>query len=144
MDINTYLRYNNIALIDPEQDYHASCIAQYAKKGYLSSNQLDHLRGWGHSPEAIERLVGGSVNRHSTMKTPEVPSVNRGKWTPSEIEELLTLTTTGTPVTLEHLAEKLNRTPHAITATLYKKAECAIKKGKVLYCSPKNKDDLPF
>lgn len=57
MNINTYLKYNNIALIDPEQDYQASCIEQYNRKGYLTPKQLNSLRTWAHSPERIAELI---------------------------------------------------------------------------------------
>lgn len=60
LPIQEYLKYNNIALIDPEQEFHQNCINQYANKGYLSIKQLDKLRNWCHSSEAIVRLINKS------------------------------------------------------------------------------------
>jgi len=57
LPINTYLKYNNVALLDPTQPYHASCIKQYKEKGYLSNKQLAQLRSWCHSADAIQRLT---------------------------------------------------------------------------------------
>jgi hypothetical protein len=57
MNINTYLKYNNIALIDPELDFQANCIEQYERKGFLTPKQLNSLRTWAHSPERIAKLI---------------------------------------------------------------------------------------
>ena len=67
MDINTYLKYNNIALIDPAQEYQASCIEQYNRKGYLTPRQLNSLRTWAHSPERIAELIHTETAVASTV-----------------------------------------------------------------------------
>lgn len=151
MNVHTYLRYNNIALVDPEVPFHSSCIKQFNEKGYLSSKQLEHLRSWSHSPEAITRLTAGIEEQYNTVAVPEVtiPAVKQSRWDAAELEMLFTMIASakGTP-TVAELATKLNRSESAVQGTLYKHSECAIKRGRVLYCAPNEEvledDELPF
>lgn len=89
LPIQDYLKYNNVALIDPTQDFHANCADQYEKKGYLSPKQLDKLRGWCHSTEAIERLTTSSTEDFSTPFDEPAPQTStKARWSSDEDDEL--------------------------------------------------------
>ena len=89
LPINEYLRYNNVALIDDTQDFHAGCIQQYHKHGYLSPKQLAKLRSWCHSQEAIDRLTSSNTPDLSTpFDEPVVSTPTKARWTPDEDTEL--------------------------------------------------------
>lgn len=141
MDIHTYLAYNNVALIDPSEDFHASCIKQFEKKGYLSANQLLSLRNWAHSVETIERLTAG-VQPHTTTPVAEPaveePKRSTKKWTNSEIQKLEKCIENGTTA-LSELSALFNRKESSIQNLLYRTGECTIKKGKILQYEP-----IPF
>lgn len=145
MNVTTYLRYNNIALIDPQVDFHSSCIAQFEAKGYLSSKQLDHLRSWNHSTSAIARLTANApeVEETPTAVEPVVSTVSKGKWSDTDLINLFDTIAASPTTTLEDLAEKLNRTTTAVRGALYKNSDCVIRKNVVVHCVP-NEDELPF
>ena len=137
MDINIYLHYNNVALIDPQESFHASCIKQFETKGYLTSNQLTSLRNWAHSPSTIERLTAG-IALESTAITTVVPTVtqpvnNKSKrWTVDELDELFKQVEEGN-IYIASLAKLFNREESSVANILYKQAEdCTIKKGRVI------------
>lgn len=82
MDIHTYLTYNNIALIDPSNDFHASCINFYNARGYLSIKQLGALRSYCFSADDISRLASSS-DIVEPVKAVEAPEVVTYKPTPT-------------------------------------------------------------
>ena len=64
MDLHTYLKYNGIQLIDPTNDYHASCIKQFRQNGYLSYKQLACLKKTTYSKASdIIRLLAMPINQ---------------------------------------------------------------------------------
>ena len=146
MDVHTYLRYNNIALIDPTETFHKGCIDYYNIKGYLSPNQLNGLRGWAHSQEAIERLTAGVATQEVVLPTTAVETVvespKNTRWKSSEVLALYAAIDNGTK-DLEALSGLLNRSAASISNVLYGRTVCAIRKGKVLFYTPKE-DELPF
>ena len=152
MDVHTYLKYNNVALVDPTVSFHASCIKQFNEKGYLSAKQLEHLRGWNHSSEAIMRLTAGLEESHSSVEAPTVsaPVVKKTRWSNEELDELFNMViSSNSKLTLDELATEFSRTPSAIQATLYKHSDCTIKRGRVIQCEITNSnddlnDELPF
>lgn len=137
MDINTYLRYNNVALIDPTNDFQASCIKQYNTQGFLSHKQLSSLREWAHSTEAINRLVAQLPTQETTATVEPEPVVTqtvsgRKMWTPVEIETLCSSVEKGT-TSLETLAKAFNCTPLSAQNILRKNSStCTVKKGVVI------------
>lgn len=146
MNVQTYLKYNNIALVDPQVAFHSSCIAQFNEKGYLSSKQLEHLRSWSHSQEAIARLTADIGSCHTPVVTVPTPAINKGRWSKDELTALFdTVTSSPEKLTLAELAGKFNRTEAAVQGTLYKHGECAVKKGKVVYYEVNTDlDEIPF
>ena len=127
LPIHDYLKYNNIALIDPSQNYHAGCIDFYDNNGYLSMKQLAKLREWCHSSEAIERLT--SVPEQPTAPSddfwtpfdvePEVPTVTKARWTSDDDENLRTALAQE-PSTDQLLAIFPERTESSLKARVYK------------------------
>ena len=138
MDINTYLHYNNVQLIDPEDEFQASCIRQFYAKGYLSPNQLLSLRNWAHSIATIERLTAGttqSVVSHvvpSTAATEPKVTPSNTRWTPKEIQSLLDAVEAGT-TSIDDLATMFNRKVSSVQNVLYRNtSECVVRKGRVV------------
>lgn len=122
LPIHDYLKYNNVALIDDTQDFHANCITQYNAKGYLSKKQLIKLREWCHNADAIERLVSTtdqsttSANPFPTpFDEPTVSTVTKAKWTPAE-DTALTNVLSYEPTDAELQVEFPNRTLIALKA----------------------------
>lgn len=138
MDINTYLHYNNVALIDPSEEFHASCIKMYQSKGYLTPNQLLSLRNWAHSTSTIERLTAGISPAATTpvvgtiVEPMEPVSVKNTRWSDAEIENLCTLVESGT-TELSMLSELTGRKETSVQNVLYRNAgACTFKKGHVI------------
>jgi len=146
MDINTYLHYNNVALIDPSEEFHASCIKQFNTKGYLTPNQLLSLRNWAHSTDTIKRLIAG-LSEATPAETPipteasapTTPPTKSRRWTGEEVLTLLAMVEEGT-TSIAALAKAFNRKESSIRGILYKNSEeCTLKKGQIIQFSP-----LPF
>ena len=78
MDINTYLKYNNIALIDLTNDFCRSCNAFFMDTGYLTKNQLIALRERSYSCQDIERLTQGIVEMDQQV-LPDVIEAELGR-----------------------------------------------------------------
>ena len=57
MKLKKFLKLNNIALIDPNNTFHASCIEFYNKNGFLTFKQVHGLRNNVLSPDDIIRLT---------------------------------------------------------------------------------------
>ena len=138
MDINTYLHYNNVQLIDPEDEFQASCIKQFYAKGYLSPNQLLSLRNWAHSIATIERLTAGTIPATSPQVTPTVSTAEakvkptNARWTKEEVESLLNTVESGT-TSIDELSSMFNRKDTSIQNALYRNSsECVVRKGKVV------------
>ena len=120
LPIQDYLKYNNVALLDPTQDFHANCADQYKKKGYLSPKQLAKLREWCHSVEAIERLTTSDTEDFSTPfdeTAPQTPT--KARWTSSEDEELKNVLSYE-PTESDLLNEFPNRTISSLRGRVYK------------------------
>jgi len=77
MKLKKYLKYNNIQLIDPENEFHASCIQFYADRGYLSPKQLGALSAYRYSVADIERLTSKGKSKPTTASVEEAPSPAR-------------------------------------------------------------------
>ena len=126
LPIHEYLKYNNVALIDLSQEFHANCADQYQKKGYLSPKQLARLRGWCHSAETIDRLVSTSDQSTTTPNTfttpfdePVVSTATRARWTPEDDQGLKNVLTFE-PTADELIAEFPERTIASLKARIYK------------------------
>lgn len=120
LPIHEYLKYNNVALIDPDQDFHANCADQYEKKGYLSPKQLAKLRSWCHSQETIDRLTSATTDDFSTpFDEPAIPTITRARWTPTEDSEL-TNVLSHEPTDDELQAEFPHRTLASLKSRVYK------------------------
>lgn len=126
LPIHEYLKYNNVALIDPTHDFHANCISQYKSKGYLSKKQLIKLREWCHNADAIERLVSTSDQSSSTVSPfptpfdePTVSTTTRARWT-SEDDQGLKNVLTFEPTDIDLLEEFPDRTISSLRARIYK------------------------
>lgn len=139
MNLNTYLHYNNVALIDPTLPFHASCIEQYAKKGYLTTKQIESLRNWVHPVEAIIRLMPKipTLNVYNyTMMTPfdepivEEPAILSNRFTDAEVTLILNCIDTLGSIT-ELQAAMPNRTTGTIRATL-NRFGAVTRKGRVV------------
>lgn len=135
LPIQDYLKYNNVALIDPTQEFHQNCIDQYYSKGYLSIKQLDKLRNWCHSTEAIQRLTAGTSTVPSTSQsnlTPfdpefvpqtkvEEPKTTRARWTQQEEDLFKDLIEYTGSVTLEEVLKEFpDRTPASLRSRAHK------------------------
>ena len=144
MHIDTYLHYNNVALVDPSEEFHASCIKQFNTKGYLTPNQLLSLRNWAHSTSTIERLTANVGTREPvgcTTETakPAVVAKKSSRWTAEDVVKLIELLKAGES-SLEKLGDSLHRSPQSVQNAIYRNAaSCTIKKGKVIQF-----DEIPF
>ena len=139
MDINKYLHCNNVALIDPQEEFHASCIKQFNTKGYLTVNQLISLRNWVHSASAIERLTTNAdvVERTTTTVEPMTAKVTSAAmshkaWTKESVSTLLDHLESGI-TSLKDLAKLMSRTESSVANALYKNGDCTIRRGSVLH-----------
>jgi len=121
LPIQDYLKYNNVALIDPTQDFHANCADQYKKKGYLSPKQLAKLREWCHSVEAIERLTVPSTEDFSTPfdEQPTPQTSTKSRWSADEDDELRR-TVSYEPTEAELLNEFPHRSIQSLKQRVYK------------------------
>lgn len=123
LSIHEYLKYNNVALIDPTLDFHASCMKQYQAKGYLSKGQLIDLREWAHSNEAIARLTAQTPNKPvSDFSTPfdePAPVAKKNRWTDEEDAELSEFLK-NEPTEKELLNEFTDRTIASLRSRIYK------------------------
>jgi len=145
MDLHTYLKYNGIQLVDPTNDYHASCIKQFTKSGSLSPKQLDCLRRskWCNASD-IQRLLAMPINQPKAttpqsdltpfdadfvpqVRTPSGPKT--GRFTTMELAELVdTITSKGN---IEDLAKSLNRSINTLRTTA-NNFGAVIRKGQVV------------
>ena len=63
MNLKTYLKYNNVKLIDPNNEFHASCISFYNERGFLSPKQVQALRNYVFSVQDINRLTSSKQDK---------------------------------------------------------------------------------
>ena len=126
LPIHEYLKYNNVALIDPQQPFHANCIKQYQAKGWLSPKQIESLRKWCHRPDALSRLVSTSDQSTTSplpfatpFDEPAVSTPTKARWTP-ELDEELKNVLSYEPTESELQAEFPTRTLKSLRARAYK------------------------
>ena len=68
MQLTTYLKYNNVQLIDPTNSFHADLIKFYNSNGYMTHKQLIALRNHTYSVNDIERLTGLTIIAAAPMQ----------------------------------------------------------------------------
>ena len=74
MKLKKYLKYNNINLVDHTNSFHASCMAFYEERGFLSPKQLQALRMYCFSPEDITRLTSKEPQAIPVTKVADEPT----------------------------------------------------------------------
>lgn len=140
MNIHTYLRANNIQLVDTDNKYWENNVANYEKYGQLHADVLEKLRNWNFKPADIMRLapqqnpsllgITPTTNTELTpfdegfRAQPSKPKVVKARWTDAEIEDLAGFIKDNAPIAITAVAEQFNRTPNSVYAV-------AIKNGAV-------------
>ena len=139
MNIHTYLRANNIQLVDTDNKYWANNVANYEKYGQLHSEVLEKLRTWNFKPADILRLAPqqnpsllGTATSNTTLTPfdegfiaqPSKPAIKKARWTSQEVAELVEFIKDNSPISISAVAEQFNRTPNSVYAV-------AIKEGAV-------------
>ena len=131
MTLHDYLNYNNVKLINPDEEFGRGCIRDFTTKGYLTKGQLKSLREWAHSLDEISRLRDMPINRAEgsipAAQPVEQPQAStKARWTCEELQILCEAVNENSNVfsttvhTIESIAQDLNRSESAIKAQLNK------------------------
>lgn len=59
-------------MLDPDNQFHASCIAFYDERGYLSPKQVLALKSYVFSVDDIKRILGNPTKSVEPVKEPNV------------------------------------------------------------------------
>jgi len=87
MKLRKYLKYNNIQLIDPTNEFHAKLIAFYTSRKYLTPAQVQALRSYCFSVEDIIRLTKESKPPKKRATATVKPKKVKKPSKPDPIEE---------------------------------------------------------
>ena len=73
MKLQTYLKFNGIKLIDPENAFHIELIKFYNTRKYLTCKQIQALRNYCYSIEDIVRLTAKPKKPSKKKTTKKIP-----------------------------------------------------------------------
>ena len=59
-------------MLDPDNQFHASCIAFYDERGYLSPKQVLALKSYVFSVDDIKRILGKPAESVEPIKEPNI------------------------------------------------------------------------